>query len=120
MTRMLRILPRRSGEANCGSYGMTTLSVREYVLGIYRKLGLDPGMVRKLQTGGPDGDLGSNEIKLANEKYTAVGRSQYVPAGKSNLTLWTSGWIRGTCRPAGDTQRRANATRGTAGHDLQV
>jgi len=54
------------------SYGMTTLSVREYVLGIYRKLNLDPSKVRKLQTGGPDGDLGSNEILLGNEKYTAI------------------------------------------------
>lgn len=55
------------------SYGMTTLSVREFVQGIYRKLGLDPTSIRKLQTGGPDGDLGSNEILLANEKYTAIG-----------------------------------------------
>jgi glutamate dehydrogenase len=54
------------------AYGMTTLSVREYVLGIYRKLNLDPSTVRKLQTGGPDGDLGSNEILLGNEKYTAI------------------------------------------------
>ena len=53
-------------------YGMTTLSVREYVLGIYRKLNLNPNTVRKLQTGGPDGDLGSNEILLGNEKYTAI------------------------------------------------
>ena len=53
-------------------YGMTTLSVREYVLGIYRKLKLDPSQVRKLQTGGPDGDLGSNEILLGNEKYCAI------------------------------------------------
>lgn len=53
-------------------YGMTTLSVREYVLGIYRKLGLDETQVRKLQTGGPDGDLGSNEILLGKEKYTAI------------------------------------------------
>lgn len=54
------------------AYGMTTLSVREYVLGIYRKLNLTPDTVRKLQTGGPDGDLGSNEILLGNEKYTAI------------------------------------------------
>ena len=53
-------------------YGMTTLSVREYVIGIYRKLNLDPSKVRKMQTGGPDGDLGSNEILLGNEKYTAI------------------------------------------------
>ena len=54
------------------SYGMTTLSVREFVKGIYRKLGLHEDSVRKLQTGGPDGDLGSNEILLGNEKYTAI------------------------------------------------
>ncbi|EAW13805.1 glutamate dehydrogenase (NAD(+)) [Aspergillus clavatus NRRL 1] len=54
------------------AYGMTTLSVRQYVLGIYRKLGIDPSTMRKLQTGGPDGDLGSNEILLANEKYSAI------------------------------------------------
>ena len=53
-------------------YGMTTLSVREYVLGIYRKLDLDQSKVRKLQTGGPDGDLGSNEIMLGHEKYCAI------------------------------------------------
>ncbi|KAF2735428.1 NAD-specific glutamate dehydrogenase [Polyplosphaeria fusca] len=53
-------------------YGMTTLSVREYVLGIYRKLNLDPSKIMKLQTGGPDGDLGSNEILLSNEKYAAI------------------------------------------------
>lgn len=53
-------------------YGMTTLSVREYVLGIYRKLSLDQTKIRKLQTGGPDGDLGSNEILLGNERYTAI------------------------------------------------
>jgi glutamate dehydrogenase len=53
-------------------YGMTTLSVREYVKGIYRKKELDPSKVRKMQTGGPDGDLGSNEILLSNEKYTSI------------------------------------------------
>ncbi|KAK5083496.1 NAD-dependent glutamate dehydrogenase [Lithohypha guttulata] len=54
------------------AYGMTTLSVREYVLGIYRKLNLDPSKIRKIQTGGPDGDLGSNEILLSNETYVAI------------------------------------------------
>lgn len=55
------------------TYGMTSLSVRQYVIGIYRKLGIDPSTVRKLQTGGPDGDLGSNEILLSNEKYIGIG-----------------------------------------------
>ncbi|KAJ5101501.1 hypothetical protein NUU61_003723 [Penicillium alfredii] len=54
------------------TYGMTTLSVRQYVLGIYRKLNIDPSTMHKLQTGGPDGDLGSNEILLSNEKYAAI------------------------------------------------
>jgi glutamate dehydrogenase len=54
------------------AYGMTTLSVREFVKGIYEKLNLDPSKVRKMQTGGPDGDLGSNEILLSNEKYTVI------------------------------------------------
>jgi glutamate dehydrogenase len=54
------------------AYGMTTLSVRQYVLGIQRKLNIDPATQLKLQTGGPDGDLGSNEILLSNEKYGAI------------------------------------------------
>lgn len=53
-------------------YGMTSLSVREFVLGIYRKAKVNPSKMRKLQTGGPDGDLGSNEILLSNEKYCAI------------------------------------------------
>lgn len=54
------------------TYGMTTLSVRQYILGIYRKLNIDPSTMLKLQTGGPDGDLGSNEILLSNEKYGGI------------------------------------------------
>lgn len=42
-------------------YGMTSLSVRQYVLGIYKQMGLREKDVTKLQTGGPDGDLGSSE-----------------------------------------------------------
>lgn len=66
-------------------YGMTTLSVREYVKGIYRKLNLDPSKVKKLQTGGPDGDLGSNEILLSNEKYIAVVDGSGVLADPNGL-----------------------------------
>jgi glutamate dehydrogenase len=43
------------------SYGMTSLGVRQYVLGIYKELGLEESQVTKVQTGGPDGDLGSSE-----------------------------------------------------------
>lgn len=54
-------------------YGMTTLSVRAYVNKIYEKLNIDNATVRKIQTGGPDGDLGSNEILLSrDEKYVGI------------------------------------------------
>ena len=43
------------------------------MLGIQRKLNLNPASLKKMQTGGPDGDLGSNEILLSNEKYTSIG-----------------------------------------------
>ena len=47
---------------------MTTRSVHQYVLGIYKKLGLKEAKITKFQTGGPDGDLGSNEIKLSKDR----------------------------------------------------
>ena len=39
---------------------MTSLSIRQYVLGIYKQLGLREKDITKVQTGGPDGDLGSS------------------------------------------------------------
>ncbi|KAL4080785.1 NADH-dependent glutamate dehydrogenase [Scleroderma citrinum] len=54
------------------TYGMTSLSIRQYVLGIYKQLGLREKDVTKVQTGGPDGDLGSNEILLSSDKTVAV------------------------------------------------
>jgi len=41
-------------------------------LGIYKHLGLREKEVAKLQTGGPDGDLGSNEILLSSDKTIAI------------------------------------------------
>lgn len=49
-------------------YGMTTRSVHQYVLGIYRKFNLKEQNITKFQTGGPDGDLGSNEIKISKDR----------------------------------------------------
>lgn len=68
-------------------YGMTSLSVREYVKGIYRKSGLEDKVVNKLQTGGPDGDLGSNEILLStpNERYIAIVDGSGVLADPKGL-----------------------------------
>lgn len=54
------------------TWGMTSLSVRQYEIGIYRKLGLSESEVTKVQTGGPDGDLGSNEILLSKDKTVAI------------------------------------------------
>ncbi|KAK2465299.1 hypothetical protein APHAL10511_002653 [Amanita phalloides] len=54
------------------TYGMTSLSIRQYVLGIYKQLGLREKDITKVQTGGPDGDLGSNEILLSNDKTVAI------------------------------------------------
>ncbi|RIA91793.1 Glutamate/Leucine/Phenylalanine/Valine dehydrogenase-domain-containing protein [Glomus cerebriforme] len=53
-------------------YGMTTRSVHQYVLGIYRKFGLKESKIMKFQTGGPDGDLGSNEIKISKDRTVAI------------------------------------------------
>lgn len=65
-------------------YGMTTAGVHQYVLGILEKLGLEEKEVTKIQTGGPDGDLGSNEILVSQDKTIAVVDGSgvlYDPAG---------------------------------------
>lgn len=54
------------------TYGMTTRSVRQFVEGTQRKLQLKEEECTKLITGGPDGDLGSNEILLSKEKIVGV------------------------------------------------
>lgn len=53
-------------------YGMTTNSVHEYVLGALEKLGLKEEKITKVMTGGPDGDLGSNEILISKDKILAI------------------------------------------------
>ncbi|MFA6294209.1 MAG: NAD-glutamate dehydrogenase domain-containing protein, partial [Victivallales bacterium] len=53
-------------------YGMTTAGVHRYVLGILRKLGIAEEAISKVQTGGPDGDLGGNEILISKDKTIAV------------------------------------------------
>ncbi|GAM27950.1 hypothetical protein SAMD00019534_111260 [Acytostelium subglobosum LB1] len=53
-------------------YGMTTRSIHQYVLGTLEKLGMDESNVRKFQTGGPDGDLGSNEVKISKDKTIGI------------------------------------------------
>jgi len=53
-------------------YGMTTNSVHEYVLGILKKLEIKEQEISKVQTGGPDGDLGSNEIFISKDKTLCI------------------------------------------------
>lgn len=67
-------------------YGMTSLSVRSYVNKIYEKLEIDNATIRKVQTGGPDGDLGSNEIKLSrDEKFVGIVDGSGVIADPNGL-----------------------------------
>lgn len=67
-------------------YGMTTLSVRAYVNKIYEKLNIDDATIRKFQTGGPDGDLGSNEIWLSRkENYVGIVDGSGVIADPQGL-----------------------------------
>jgi len=54
------------------TYGMTSLSVRQYIYGVLKAHGLAEKDVTKFQTGGPDGDLGSNEILLSKDKTVAI------------------------------------------------
>lgn len=65
-------------------YGMTTNGIHEYVLGILEKRSIDEKTVTKVQTGGPDGDLGSNEILVSKDKTIAIidgGGVLYDPRG---------------------------------------
>ncbi len=64
--------PTNEGGIPHDLYGMTTNSVHEYVLGILNKLGIKEEEITKAQTGGPDGDLGSNEILISKDKTLCI------------------------------------------------
>ena len=53
-------------------YGMTTNSVHQYVMNILKKKGLKEREVTKVMTGGPDGDLGSNEILISKDIILSI------------------------------------------------
>jgi len=53
-------------------YAMTSRGIHEYVLGVLNKLNRREEDMVKIQTGGPDGDLGSNEILISKDKTIAV------------------------------------------------
>lgn len=53
-------------------YGMTTRSIRQFVQGIFEKFNIKEEECTKIQTGGPDGDLGSNEILISSDKTIGI------------------------------------------------
>lgn len=76
--------PVRMGGIPHDLYGMTTNSVHEYVIQTLKKLGLKEEDMTKVMTGGPDGDLGSNEILISKDQITAIVDGSgvlYDPAG---------------------------------------
>lgn len=71
-------------------YGMTTASTHTYVKELLKELGEEESSITKFMTGGPDGDLGSNEILASCDKTIAiVDRSGvlYDPAGLNREEL---------------------------------
>lgn len=53
-------------------FGITTAGVRTWARELYKRLGVSETRVSKVQTGGPDGDLGGNEILQGREITKAV------------------------------------------------
>ncbi len=62
----------RLGGVPHDAHGMTTAGVRQYATEAMGALGWKEEETTKFQTGGPDGDLGSNEIKLSRDRTLAV------------------------------------------------
>ncbi len=72
------------------TYGMTTRGVHQYVLETLKARGLKEEKITKFQTGGPDGDLGSNEILVSRDRTVAVVDGSGVacdPAGLDRREL---------------------------------
>merc|ERR1719210_3127010 len=71
-------------------YGMTTASVHKYVTELLIELGLKEEQITKFQTGGPDGDLGSNEILVSKDRTIGIVDGSgvlYDPAGLDRAEL---------------------------------
>jgi hypothetical protein len=51
------------------AYGMTSLSLREYVVGIYKQLGLQEKNVTKVQTGGPGKFKSTSTSRLCSDFF---------------------------------------------------
>ena len=111
-------------------YGMTTEGVHRYVLGILRELGIAEETITKVQTGGPDGDLGSNEILVSKDRTIALvdgGGVLYDPDGLARpelvrLARAGRGLLRlrpCAARAAGVPRHRAGPRREPAGRDTR-
>jgi len=71
-------------------YGMTTLGVHTFKVGLLQALGKREEEMTKVQTGGPDGDLGSNEIKISKDRTVGIVDGSgvaYDPAGLNRTEL---------------------------------
>eukprot|EP00927_Polykrikos_kofoidii_P043178 TRINITY_DN37229_c0_g1_i1.p1 TRINITY_DN37229_c0_g1~~TRINITY_DN37229_c0_g1_i1.p1 ORF type:complete len:1141 (-),score=172.66 TRINITY_DN37229_c0_g1_i1:118-3540(-) len=80
----------RFGGVPHDKYGMTTSSVHTFVTELLKELGEDEKRITKIQTGGPDGDLGSNEILMSNDRTLAivdVSGVVYDPCGLDRAEL---------------------------------
>ena len=64
--------PATMGGIPHDTYGMTTRSVHEQVKGLLRTHNLEEQNITKFQTGGPDGDLGSNEILISKDATIGI------------------------------------------------
>ncbi len=78
-------------------YGMTTNSVHQYVINILKKVGISESSITKVMTGGPDGDLGSNEILISKDKIIALIDGSgvlYDPKGLDRKELYKLAKVR--------------------------
>jgi glutamate dehydrogenase len=72
------------------TYGMTTCSVHTYVVGLLDMLGEREEAITKFQTGGPDGDLGSNQILVSKDMTIGIVDGSgvlYDPVGLNRAEL---------------------------------
>lgn len=77
--------PVRMGGIPHDLYGMTTNSVHQFVSNILARKGLKEENLTKVMTGGPDGDLGSNEILISKDRILSVVDGSGVAYDPSGL-----------------------------------
>ena len=103
------------------TYGMTSLSVRGYTTGIYRKLGLREEDIKKVQTGGPDGDLGQDDDECVSPPLAHLSLS-LLELSLTNYSLLARSHRRlgHGARPERPRPRRAHPPRQGARHGQQL